>query len=182
MAVKISQAQPSNRKTHSSRSDNIPCNSYRAPTQAPLEKDETHAPSIASRRRRPAPPALNILSLQLIQPVKIPSTIPRVLYTKRPTTKDSMRLLGDFSTPSAKVEVASVMPVSMKWLDQLEMSLEKPAKDSQSSLHCSELYPSNSISRLDRVLGLRVPSHAAPQRCQSLPTDALVDKSGWVLM
>ena len=175
MAIKLSQAQPGNRKSHSSRSDNLLCDPYLASAQAPIEKEQTPAAPIASRRRRPAPPALNIPSLQPTQPVKIPSTIPRVLHTKRPTTKDSMRLPGDFPALSAKVEVASGMPVSMKWLDQLELSLEKPAKD-------SELCPSNSISRLDRVLGLRVQKLAAPLRCQAPPHDALIDKSGWILM
>ena len=142
----------------------------------------------------PVPPA-RIMSLQPTQPVtvekpsKLPrvlvtkrSTIPRVLSTKRPTTKERMRFPGDFSTLSANIEMATVTTVSLTWLDKLEMSLEKPAKDLllEGHVHCLQ---SPLASRLDQVLGLWGPSDASPLRCQAPLHDDISDVvGGWILL
>ncbi|KAJ1490511.1 hypothetical protein T484DRAFT_1777263, partial [Baffinella frigidus] len=135
MTITTFQPRPGNFcKTPSSINDYLLCDSSIASAaRASHEEEQMHVPTIASRRRRTAPPALNITSLQPAQPfaVKKPSTLPRVLSTKRPTIKEMTRHPTDFPTLSATTKVAPMMPVSMNWLDRLEVSIEKPAKDSR---------------------------------------------------
>ncbi|KAJ1490512.1 hypothetical protein T484DRAFT_1884224 [Baffinella frigidus] len=118
------QARPGNFcKTQSSRNHYLVCDSSIASAALAPFEEEQPAPTIASRRRRPAPPALNISSLQPAQTVAVkqivgrPSALPRVLSTKRPTIKDLIRPPARLPTPSTKIEVASVMPESVDWLD-----------------------------------------------------------------
>ncbi|KAJ1494705.1 hypothetical protein T484DRAFT_1764590 [Baffinella frigidus] len=86
-----------------------------ASTAQPLEEEKMRVPSIASRRRRPVPPALNLQSLQQKQPAAIEKTIekPSTLSIKRSSIKERIRLPPIFSKPSAKI------PESVHWLDNL---------------------------------------------------------------
>ena len=97
--------------------------------------------SIASRRHRSAPPALNIPSFQPTQPVVIekPWTPPRVLSRKRPTIKDLKRIPAIISKPTAKADarvprvarqpmpesLTRLKPESLEWLDRLDMDQDR---------------------------------------------------------
>ena len=103
-------------------------------TRATLLQEQIPAPSIAERRRHPSPPALNISSLRpsppalnISQPAVIekPSTLQRVLSTKRPTIKDLKRLPPiPFKSTAAVEEPARKMPASLELLDRVEKTGE----------------------------------------------------------
>ena len=127
MTIKMFKAWRGSWKTKAPKNeDNIA-----STTRATLLEEHNPAPSIAERRRHPSPPALNISSLRPAQPAVVekttekPSTLQRVLSTKRPTIKDLKRLPPIPCKATAQVEdPVSKMPASLEWLDRVEMTGE----------------------------------------------------------